>query len=285
MKRASVTYTKNLSRLLDMVSGGEERDESRFEGTQAMKRLILSVALWAIAPVVTWGGVIYSTGFEPPTYSLGDVNGQDGWISDDSCTVTNADSSSGQNSLQVAVLTGAVQDAERPVTAATGKFVYLAFRWKNPKWTTHHPTAYFRDGGTIAMWMQTSGHWNGPVQFFTAEPGISLVNAMIGDVEYQFSYLNWLAVEIYINLQDDTFAVVLDGQLVTKYKHTYSPNQILDKVWMPLRATANKIDRIYFAGNPIAGDGNWTPFRVDDIVVSEGVASPEPGAGTVIVVQ
>ncbi|HEX8169022.1 MAG TPA: MBG domain-containing protein [Thermoanaerobaculia bacterium] len=42
-----------------------------------MRRLVLAVLL-ALAPAM-FGASSYSTGFEPPTFALGDVSGQDGW--------------------------------------------------------------------------------------------------------------------------------------------------------------------------------------------------------------
>ena len=69
----------------------------------ATLRVIAVVVVMAVAPAAAWGVTIYATDFEQSEgYSLGGLNGQQGWTGDVDTTVQSGDKSSGDWAVQMA---------------------------------------------------------------------------------------------------------------------------------------------------------------------------------------
>jgi hypothetical protein len=175
-------------------------------GRVALTALLVALMLCVTIPAAH-AGVVYSTGFEPPTYTLGNLVGQDGWQIFGPATVL-VENSVVQSGLQAVSVDGSVVSQSGPFHAdvATGPLVQLS------------AGIYIASSSTQSEW-QFSGLASGLAPFIG---GINVLPG--GAIQLQtpgfpivgtFTYDTWHNVRYVFDITTQTFDFYLDSSLIT----------------------------------------------------------------------
>jgi hypothetical protein len=168
---------------------------------------ILVALMMSVTIPAARAGVVYSTGFEPPTYTLGNLVGQDGWQIFGPATVL-VENSLVQSGVQAVSVDGSVVSQSGPFHAdvATGPLVQLS------------AGIYIASSSNQSEW-QFSGLASGLAPFMG---GINVLPG--GAIQLQtpgfptvgtFSYDTWHNVRYVFDITTQTFDFYLDNSLIS----------------------------------------------------------------------
>lgn len=210
----------------------------------------------------TMAAVLYATGFEPPTFSVGPLAGQGGWAvysaSSQSSDVTVEDSLAYQGAQAVAVT---------DVSGQTGPYY------------DYGPIAPTRPITVSAEIYVTSGNWQfavtgyGLSQYaggidFSAGGAIRAITSGFPDVGTTFTADAWHDVAITLNYATQTYGLTLDGSPLASNLSFCGNNSNCNGASIP------QFGAVFFDAFSTTGAG-----YIDDVSIS---TAPEPAAWTLM---
>lgn len=167
----------------------------------------LSIALMLVVSTpAAHGSVLYSTGFEPPTFTLGSLAGQDGWSVFGPATVL-VENTLVQSGLQAVSVDGSAGNQSGPYHSdfSTGPLLQLS------------AGIYIASSSTHSEW-QFAGLGSGLTPFLG---GIDILNT--GQIEAitagfpvvgTLTYDTWNNVSFLFNITTQTYSITLNGVVV-----------------------------------------------------------------------
>jgi hypothetical protein len=193
---------------------GKSRPRQILRDIKEIDSLMKLVLFLLTVPALAQAEIVFQTGFESPAYQLGSIVGQNAWMAANSSidSVENTLVESGTQALELnaALATGqdgvfhaASYDTSTPNAAQIVDmmaFIYLSSSSTQTAWqfASLTSTASFIGGFNILA--------NGELQLVTT--GIPVIAA-------DFPRDVWTSVETQLDFQDQTFTVLIDGDVVS----------------------------------------------------------------------
>ena len=237
-----------------------------------MKKLLITLIITMAVCVSAQATVQYSADFEAPAYSIGPVNGQNGWIGSDPTVQVIADGSapSGSQVLKVATQDAVTHNAYA-YPNANQDLVKLSVWFNGPEYRASNPGIFLRNGSTYFVWGElVAGSLLGNYNLYGNEGN---QYAAKDGVRYRWTAGEWNQLAFWLDFANQQFAAEINGELVTEWD---MGGTFVNKVWTPFDNPVSKLDTIQFFGRV---NTNGTPFLIDDLIVEQDLAFiPEPAS-------
>jgi PEP-CTERM motif len=152
-----------------------------------------------VAATSVQAGVIYSTGFEPPAFVPGPINGQDGWSG--AGEIQGAVVYSGTQALHIDASTSEFQGANLPLSYAVGSSIVsfqVEFQQTGPG-TAQAGISLVGDTGFLAQIYNLGGNYG-------------LGNYNMSTPRLPFASGTWHLLDIILNFKTETMVGYVDGQ-------------------------------------------------------------------------
>ncbi len=161
-----------------------------------------------LASTTAVAGLLYSAGYEKPPFSVGGIDGQDGWLVDLGAPMITSDfSRTGSQSLEIRQ--GAVEDEgiisfsrQGPYSTSASKIaIRHAFYLTDTSIPFFSPIIAIGDGGFI-----------GQTPFLDGEVGLGLAASIVGSSPIESD--QWYLLELFLDFESQTQSAFIDGELI-----------------------------------------------------------------------
>lgn len=237
--------------------------------------LVVSMVLCAGAHATT----VWSADFETPPYALGPINGQNGWSASSSNPTVIADGTAPSGS-QVLQMAGQAQNgnATASFANATADLVKCTAYFDGATYVSSHAGMFIRSGSVYAVWAKFQETYGGGWGTFNIY-GDSTQYAGDDGAKLTWNAGTWQKVELWLDLANDQFAVEINDILINEW-YDNGGALIGTNIWTAFDNNISSVNAVQFFVT-IADNAGATPFKVDGLLVEEGLTIPEPGTMTV----
>jgi len=241
-----------------------------------MKNLLTGLTAVTVLLVCAWAFGWTTCDFESAEgYSTGDINGQPSgdpnpWWSDAVTNVINTTAYSGSQCLEAGPADAAAHSTVGYFADATTDLVKVSFMVNPPSDALSNSLVALRSGGSYLVRAELVGTTGSGGFNITGNTG----NQYAGAFSTKLTWLSgaWYKVDIYINLTNDEFAVIIDDMVIDEW-YDNGGSLIDTDTWHPLENTASSVNEIQSFGRV---DTTGNPLLLDNIVVEEGITELPP---------
>jgi PEP-CTERM motif len=165
----------------------------------------LAIALMLAVATPAHAGVLYSTGFENPPFTLGNLSGQDGWVAFVPVSTVLVENTLVQSGLQAVSVDGSGLYGAFHSDFSTGPLLQLSAGIYIASSSTHSEWWFTGQDPNLAAFLGGIKILNtGQIEAFTA--GFPVVGT--------FTYDTWNNVSFLFNITTQTYSITLNGVVV-----------------------------------------------------------------------
>jgi len=240
-----------------------------------MRKLLITLAVAMFVSASAHAIVNWSADFETPPYALGPINGQQSWWASSPTPSVIADGTAPSGS-QVLYMAGPGQGGNAVgYPNANTDLVKVTWYMDGPTGAGGHAAAHFRSGSTYFVMNEFQEAGDAGWGYYNLTGGTGNQYAGDAGAKLRWSAGTWEKLEFWLDLANDKFAVEINDVLIQEW-YDNAGALIGTHTWTPFMANVSNFNTWQFFIGTMHAEG--TPYKVDALLVEEGMVIPEPGS-------